>query len=103
MTATTDNARVINLDQSKSARAESEPVKVIFKGAEYTLPSELPFEFADAARREEAKQALDILLGDQADDFFAARPSVDDIATFTEAIVEVYGLDTGKSEPSPMS
>lgn len=95
--------RVIDLDEARAARSEAEPVSLVFLGEEYTLPPELPFEFADAARREEPREAIAVLLGEKAEDFFSKNPSVADIQFLTESIASAYGIDAGKSEPSATS
>lgn len=95
-------SRVIDLDGARAARGETEDVKLKFGGKQFTLPGELPFLFAELSRQEKLDEALRSLLGDkQAKAFFALNPTIEDLTAFSEAIVQVYGLDEGKSEGSP--
>jgi hypothetical protein len=97
-------SRVIDLDGARAARTESQPVTLKFGGKDFDLPGELPFMFAEYSRQERIDEALVALLGeDQAKQFFALNPSIEDLTSFTEAIVEVYGLSEGKSEGSQNS
>lgn len=97
-------SRVIDLDGARAARQETEPVTLKFGGKEFELPGELPFLFAEYSRQERLDDAMKALLGeDQAREFFALNPSIEDLTSFTEAIVGVYGLDEGKSEGSHSS
>lgn len=95
--------RVIDLDEARAAREEAEPVTLKYKGDEYTLPAELPFEFAENARKEDAHGALAVLFGDKAEKFFAQSPSITDVEDLTKQIAEVYGLDVPKASASPGS
>lgn len=98
------SSRVIDLDGARAARTESQPVTLKFGGKDFDLPGELPFMFAEYSRQERIDEALVALLGeDQAKQFFALNPSIEDLTSFTEAIVEVYGLSEGKSEGSQNS
>lgn len=93
--ADTVSSRVINLDEARAARQESDPVELVLGGQKFNLPPELPFRFAELAGESKLQEALIVLLGEeQADEFFAQQPSTDDLAVFSEAIVKVYGLDT---------
>lgn len=97
-------SRVIDLDGARAARKESEDVTLKFGGRDFTLPGELPFLFAEYSRQERLDDAMRALLGeDQAREFFALNPTLEDLTEFTEAIVKVYGLDSGKSEGSQNS
>jgi len=98
------SSRVIDLDGARAARTESQPVTLKFGGKDFDLPGELPFMFAEYSRQERIDEALAALLGeDQAKQFFALNPSIEDLTSFTEAIVKVYGLSEGKSEGSQNS
>lgn len=97
-------SRVIDLDGARAARKETEEVTLKFGGKDFTLPGELPFLFAEYSRQERLDDAMKALLGeDQAREFFALNPTIEDLTAFTELIVEVYGLDEGKSERSQNS
>lgn len=95
-------SRVIDLDGARAARKEAEPVTLKFGGKEFNLPGELPFRFAELAGESKLNEALIELLGDeQAVEFASLKPSTEDLTAFSEAIVEVYGLEeAGKSQAS---
>lgn len=101
MTATAAG-RVIDLDAARSARAEAqaEPVVLRFGGNEYQLPPELPADFAFLAAEEKVREAVAALLGDDADAFFAARPSLADLTALAEAAGDVYGVEPGEARAS---
>lgn len=95
------SSRVIDLDEARTARqeAQAEPVVLKIGGEDFTLPPEIPFLFAEHSRTGDLKAALEALLGDQADAFFALDPSIDDLNVFSEAIAEVYGIEPEKQQP----
>lgn len=101
--------RTFDLDAARAkreaARAEvnGPPAVLIFGGQEFTLPSELPIDFALYAAEGEMRLALGALLGDQADAFFSHRPSVDDFRAIGEMLDGAYGVTMGDSSASPSS
>lgn len=91
--------RIIDLDAARAARSESEPVIVRFGGSDYTLPAELPIEAAAVAADPIA--FLRVILGDQADAFLAAGPSMQDVAVLADGIASAYGFESvGESQAS---
>lgn len=96
--------RIIDLAAARAARAEAQREPVILKwdeGIEFTLPPEMPVEFALCAQEDNMRGALTALLGDdQAGEFFALRPSMDDINDLSQLAGEVYGVTPGESVAS---
>lgn len=94
--------RVIDLDASRAARAEAAgaPVVVKLEGREFTLPAELPFLFADRLAEGELRPAFDVLLGDQADDFWKLGITLPDIETLADQVTTLYGMAEGDSPAS---
>jgi hypothetical protein len=103
--AAVPDARVIDLDAARAARAEAagDPVTLTFGGETYTLPVELPADFALYAMERDLRSAVMALLDDDADAFFAWRPSMDDLTALVEHAMKVYGVDQGGSKASPSS
>lgn len=96
-------ARTIDLDGSRAARLEAadEPVVVSFGGKKYTLPVELPAEFAILAQQGNLVGSVQALLGDAADKFFDWKPSIDDLTQLVKSVNELYGVTPGESPASP--
>jgi hypothetical protein len=92
-----------DLDAAKAARLEArgEPRLFLFGGQKFELPPELPAEFAYLL--DDAKEALQYLLGDQFDDFWAQRPSAQDLIDLVGWISKTYGSDPGESTASGSS
>lgn len=91
--------RIIDLAAARAARAEAHREPVILKwdeGIEFTLPPEMPVEFALCASEGNMRAALAALLGDQAEEFFALRPSMNDVSDLAEIAGEVYGITPGE-------
>jgi hypothetical protein len=85
--------RVIDLDAARAARAETTaPVVVRLGGEDFELPNELPLEAAMSA--DDPVAFLTALLGNRADEFMAAGPSIADVATLAESIASVYGFES---------
>lgn len=97
--------RSINLDAARAARAEAagEPVTLTFDSKDITLPVELPADFALCAAEGDLRAAVVALLGDEAEWFFARRPSMDDVSALVKGAHEVYGVNEGESTASPSS
>lgn len=101
--ATSAPGRVINLDEMRVARLEAlgEPVGLVFGGRTFMLPVECPADYAHFSALGEWREAVYVLLGDdQADAFFALRPSVDDARELARAVRAAYGVDEGNSSAS---
>lgn len=98
-------SRVIDLDKSRAARLEGkgEPVVVKFNGQDFTLPAEMPVEFALDADAGDLRGAIVALVGDQAADFFALKPSVEDVGELVDSVERIYGVEPGEAPASPDS
>lgn len=94
---------VFDLDVARAARAEAkgEQPTFIVGGQKFELPSELPAEFAYLLH--DAKEAMRYLLADDFDDFWAHRPSKEDIVTLVAWIATAYGTSPGESPASDSS
>lgn len=92
----------INLDKARQARAESigDPITVHFGGRDFTLPPEMPFRFADEGNSGNLRGAIEELLGDEAEQFFALDPSLPDIAELIQQASEAYGVAEGEAPAS---
>lgn len=96
--------RIIDLCAARAARLEAMGEPVVLKwdeGIEFILPVEMPADFALCAQEDNMRGALVALLGDdQAEEFFALRPSMADIQVLSELAGEVYGMTPGESGAS---
>lgn len=99
--------RVIDLAAARAAReaarAEAKRQPVTLKWSEdiaFTLPVELPADFALYAQEGRLRESVAALIGEQAAEFFALRPSMDDLNELAEAAGRVYGLQPGESSAS---
>jgi hypothetical protein len=93
------SGREINLDQARAARAEAsgEPVVLIFKGKKFSLPPELPAEFALCADEGRLRESIHALFGEtKAGEFFKLEPSLDDLTTMLDSVKSMYGLGEGE-------
>lgn len=93
------SGREINLDQARAARAEAsgEPVVLIFKSKKFTLPPELPAEFALFADEGKSRESIHALFGeDKAAEFFKLGPSLDDLTALLDNVRTIYGLGEGE-------
>ncbi len=93
--------RVIDLDAAKIARAEKQKHKLLvrFNGKDWNLPTELPWVVAEAAASGDgagAMRAIQLLLGDQWEEFKEAQPSLGDMTVLLTAVGEMYGGDIPK-------
>lgn len=98
--------RIIDLAAARAARAEAHREPVVLRwdeGVEFTLPVEMPADFALLAQEGSMRGALAALLGDQADEFFALRPTMDDVNALAEEAGRVYGMTPGESPASAKS
>lgn len=102
-------SRIIDLDAARRERAaarseaDSEPVVLRLGGRDYTLPVEMPVDFALLGQAGDLRGAVIALLGDVADSFFASTPSVDDLNSLVRIANDVYGVGEGKPPASPSS
>lgn len=106
MAAQGNGRRIIDLDARRKARAEvqREPVTLVMGGVKFTLPPEMPADFALYAQEDgRLRDAISALIGEQAEEFFALRPSMDDITDLVNAAAEVYGVAPGEAQASAAS
>lgn len=91
---------VFDLDAARAARAEmrGDPPCFVFGGQKFTLPAELPAEFAYLL--DDLKEAMRFLLQDQFDDFWSHRPSKQDIIDLAVWAGKNAGLSVGESSAS---
>jgi hypothetical protein len=92
-----------DLDAARAARLEArgEPRLFLFGGQKFELPPELPAEFAYLL--DDAKEALRFLLDGQFDDFWAQRPSAQDLIDLVAWITKTYRAALGESTASGSS
>lgn len=98
--------RIIDLCAARVARLEALGEPVVLKwdeGIEFTLPVEMPAEFALCAQEGSMRDSLVVLLGDQSAEFFALRPSMDDVNELVEQAGKVYGITPGELPASAKS
>lgn len=85
----------INLDAARAARAEqTESHTLRLEGEVFTLPLEMPIDFAFLANDEKLREAFSLLFGEEAERFWALRPSVSDITELATQIAGLYGFDS---------
>lgn len=89
-----------DLDAARAARAElrGDPPCFLFGGQKFTVPAEIPAEFAYLL--DDPKEALRFLLQDQFDDFWAHRPSKEDLVALVAWIAGGAGMTPGESMAS---
>lgn len=93
----------IDLDAARAARAEAqgEPHTVVFGGQEYALPAEIPAEFGFLLVEGNLPEAISSVLGESAGEFWAQKPSINDLEVFSEDMARLYGFeDAGNLSPS---
>jgi hypothetical protein len=82
---------------------EAEPITFDFKGETFSI-AEVPARFWLRGMKGEMEEALTELLGDDAERFWALRPSMRQVESLTEHLAREVGADLGKSGvPSPSS
>lgn len=105
----------IDLDKLAAARREgkNETPTVVFRGAEFALPVEMPFAVVEAVGRMQAAEDEEnggnveamsdlarALFGDRYREFLDLGPSVQDITALLTAIAPAYGVESGESPAS---
>lgn len=95
----------IDLDAARAARSEARPKElpksVRFGGKDYTLPAELPYDFAHFSAFGDLKSAIRVLLGEEAFvKFWENAPTVEDMTEFNDHLQTVYGKSKGESNAS---
>jgi hypothetical protein len=95
--------RVIDLASARAARLEAQGQPVVLKWDEktsFTLPVEMPAEFAILGEERDIRGAIAALIGDQFEEFLALRPSMDDLMELMKAAATVYGMEPGEFQAS---
>lgn len=98
-----DSTRVIDLAAARAARAEQKREPVILKWSDtitFQLPVEMPADFALQAQAGRLREAVSALIGEQAEEFFALRPSMEDLTSLAEIAGDVYGITSGEAPAS---
>ena len=94
----------IDLDAARAARSEARPKEspksVKFGGKDYSLPPELPYDFAHFSAFGDLKSALKVLLGEQFTAFWENKPTVEDMEALNDHLGKVYGKSKGESNAS---
>lgn len=99
----------IDLDAELAAKSEAidEDHVIVFRGREFTIPAAAPFTFVEATREgkgdlERVGLAARAIVGDQWDDFLAARPTMEEAGDFVRHVLKLWGLgeDLGESQAS---
>lgn len=97
----------IDLDKARAARAEAqgETHDLVFNGETFSLPAELPYDWAEASALGNLRVAFAALLGDEeAARFFEAAPTLKDLEEMNDGIGALYGIgDAGERSASRSS
>lgn len=93
---------VLDLDAARAARTEAtgEGHLFVFCGVKFPLPVELPADFAFKLADQDAKGALEALLAERFDEFWALRPSIEDLNALAEGVAKLYGFGTPGESPA---
>lgn len=94
---------VLDLDAARAARAEAagERHQLVFQGATFELPVEIPADFAFFLVENKMREALGALLEERFDEFWKLRPSVGDLTELANGVARLYGFgNEGESEAS---
>lgn len=97
--------RIIDLDQASAARSAiaKAPIVVRFKGQEFTFPPQAPALAVHWLAREDYIQSFALALGDdQAREFWALEPTIDDLIDLVENLAGAWGI-RGNSRASGAS
>ena len=89
----------LDLDAARKARAaqaeaEAEEHVIILAGEEFTIPPEMPADFALLFMENNPSGALRALFNGQYDRFAETRYSVEDLLELLDGVVKLYGFDT---------
>jgi dissimilatory sulfite reductase (desulfoviridin) alpha/beta subunit len=82
--------------KSKAAASKS-GTSVVIGGKKFTIASKLPFRFLKAAQDENLTEIIEILLGEQADQFWALDLSIPEGTEAVQKLVEKAGASLGES------
>lgn len=98
----------VDLD-AKLAAARAETTQdvhvLVFRGREFTLPTEAPFTVLEAVMRgsnetTQAFLAVRAILGEEYEMFLECRPTVAEATAFVGEAIGLWGLDLGESSAS---
>lgn len=97
----------INLDSARAARSEAEktPHTIIRNTKEFSIPARMPIRASLAADKGDVLSFLQLLLGDQYEDFMEGEDELDDL-DFQEignGLGAAYGVEMGESQASGVS
>lgn len=98
----------IDLDAARRARAEErdsdEPDRIVFAGRTFDIPDEFTYDAAEAAERSDWRTFIREILGDQVDEFFALKPTVNDLGQLARELMRLrVGGSPGETPPSSAS
>ena len=82
--------------KSKAAASKS-GTSVVIGGKKFTIASKLPFRFLKAAQDENLTEIIEILLGEQAEQFWALDLSIPEGTEAVQKLVEKAGASLGES------
>ena len=93
----------IDLDAIAAEVDDEQPV-VVFGGEKFTLPARLPWRAISMMGRGEIDEALNLVLGDQAEAFWGHEPNDRQIEALFEGLADAYGMESlGESSASGVS
>lgn len=84
-------------DTKSKAAASKSGTSVVIGGKKFTIASKLPFRFLKAAQDENLTEIIEILLGEQADQFWALDLSIPEGTEAVQKLVEKAGASLGES------
>lgn len=88
----------LDLDAARAARAakaeaQAEEHVIVLEAEEYTIPPEMPADFAIYALEGQLHASLRSLLDGQYDRFAQTRYSIEDLVELVEGVVKLYGFE----------
>lgn len=96
------NPRHLDMDkineERRKKRGDAPPPTIVLGGERWELPHDPAYEFVVALQEGDARRALQELLGDRFDAFWALRPSQEDVAGIFEHLGELYPKDEQESQ-----
>jgi hypothetical protein len=92
----------LDLDALRAARAEAagERPMIRFGGEIFEGPVEIPFRFFIRLAEEDLAGAVEEILDGQADQFWAKKPSPQDLREFIYGLPRLYGLGSPGESPA---
>lgn len=88
----------LDLDAARQARAAKAEAKgeehvIVLGGTEFTLPSEMPADFAFAFAEGNPRAGLKALFDGQYEQFTETRYSIEDLLELVDGVAQLYGFD----------